>query len=152
MTRPAGPSRIACSGDFVVELKPDAIARGAVIATGWLASLAGFAILLHLPVSPVLRAVFCLAWVCDSLRLIARQARGHARLRRVVVAASGLAVLGTAGQKFPVVLLSGSVLVGRLAWFRLRYPDGLCCGELLLGRTQRPGDWRRLNVLWRHAG
>jgi hypothetical protein len=57
---------------------------------------------------------------------------------------------GRHGSSETLQILAGSMLCARIAWLRLGFDDGSRYGELLLGHHRNP-DWRRLQILWRHA-
>ena len=55
------------------------------------------------------------------------------------------------GRSETVVLLSGSLVLSRLAWFRLRFTDGCICAELMLGDPISDPRWQRLQLIWQQS-
>jgi hypothetical protein len=73
-------------------------------------------------------------------------------LRLIRLDANGnIAGLGPDGRFEALTLLSGSVLMSRVGWLRVRFPDGSRYGELLRGDPARDLEWQRLQLIWRHG-
>ena len=120
--------------------------------SGCLFLLIGLAIILHLPVGGVARAILALAWIADSLRDLGRQARCHARVRRLMLDSHGSACSQDCrGKQYKTQILKGSVVVRHWAWLRLGFDDGLHYVEWFSSRHCSPQTWRRLQMMWRHA-
>jgi hypothetical protein len=61
-----------------------------------------------------------------------------------------IAGIGPDGRVEPLTLLSGSIVLKRLAWLRVQFTDGSEYGELLRGDPATDLEWHRLQLLWRH--
>lgn len=84
------------------------------------------------------------------MRELKAMARGSARLDALRLDAAGNAVgFGPAGGPEPLCLLSGSMVLKRLAWLRLRFADGSTHGELFAGEPGSDPAWHRLQLIWR---
>lgn len=59
--------------------------------------------------------------------------------------------VGCGGARQPLELMSGSVVLPRLAWLRVRFPDGLEYGELFFRNGRQDEEWRRLQRVWKHG-
>lgn len=116
-----------------------------------MAALAGTLAILTLPLDWILRAPLALIWLLDGWRELGSLKRGAARLHGLRLDASGT-VRGITpdGRIECLELLSGSLVLKRLAWLRLRFPDGLAYGEFLRGDPGHDPQWRRLGLIWRH--
>ncbi len=92
-----------------------------------------------------------MVFIGENLRELRRLVRGAARLQKLRLDAEGdVAGLGPDGRFEPLVLLSGSIVLKRLAWLRVRFADGSEHGELFKGDPASDPEWQRLQLLWRH--
>ena len=127
--------------------------RRVVLLSGLLLGVAGFVMILFLPVHPAARIVGCTVWAACCWREQTRFRRAYRRVLRFRMNCDGdVQVLDRNGKWLTARLLSGSVLLRRLGWMRLRTEDGHVFAELLRGRCRHNAAWRRLQVIWRHVG
>jgi hypothetical protein len=68
---------------FVAELKPDPLLRQVVMLAACAALVAGFALLIHLPLAPWARLGLAMVWLVSQSREISRLARGAGRVRQI---------------------------------------------------------------------
>ena len=136
---------------FDAELKPDPLLRQVVMLAACAALLTGFTLLIHLPLSPWARLGLAMLWLVSQLREISRLARGAGRVIEIRIGEAAATVVNRQGREEPVQIISGSVVLPRLAWLRFRLPDGLICGELLRGDPASNEQWRYLQILWRQG-
>ncbi|MFQ5982281.1 MAG: hypothetical protein ACE5KS_02790 [Woeseiaceae bacterium] len=136
---------------FVAELAPDPVLRRLVIFAACAALAAGIALIIRLPVSPWIRAGLCVVWIASQLFEIRRLARGARRVKLIRLDLSGATVVNRHDREEPARIMSGSVVLRRVAWLRLKLADGQKCGELLLANPANHQQWRHLQVLWRFA-
>lgn len=115
------------------------------------ALLTGFALLIHLPIAPWARLGLAILWLVSQSREISRLARGAGRVKEIRIGKAAATVVDRQGREEPVRILSGSVVLPKLAWLRLRLPDGLICSELLRGDPASNKQWRHLQILWRQG-
>ena len=118
---------------------------------GCAALLVGLLLLIRLPLSVPIRLPLCALWIIGSIRELSRQSRGFDRIKAIRLEVGGATVIDRLGIQAPVQIMSGSVVLPRLAWLRLRWPDGLICGELLRGDPAVCRQWRHLQILWRQG-
>ena len=134
---------------FKTELLPSPGLRKIVLIGGVVALLAGAVIILYLPVPLVLRCTVCMLWFVDCGRELMALARGAARISALQLDANGdIFAIGPNGRSEYLVLLSGSVVLSRLAWLRLRFADGSTYAELMTGDPLRDRHWQRLQLIW----
>ncbi len=144
------PRLPASSGQFGTALTPDATLRQCVLFCGY-AAVAGIPILLAMPLSWLLKVPLALAWLFECRRELLNFRQGTARLHELRLDAAGkVTVIGPDGSIGPATLLSGSMVLQRLAWLRVRFADGRKHGELFRPRSRLDADWHRLQLLWRH--
>jgi len=62
------------------------------------------------------------------------------------------AVLKNSEYWVPASLMTGSVLLRKLGWVRLKDESGRVFVELVRGDARLSHDWRRFQVIWRHIG
>jgi hypothetical protein len=122
-----------------------------VLLFSGVALLTGIVLILNMPLAPQWRFLLVVAWVGESCREIRTLVRGAARLRCIRLDAEG----NVSGQKpdgrYEVLtLLTGSIVLSRVGWLRLGFPDGERYGELLCGDPARDLEWQRLQLIWRH--
>jgi hypothetical protein len=138
------------SAGFETILVPAIRLRRAVLAFAAAAALGGVVLIVSLPLRPAFKALVALLWVARSLLETASQVRGMGRIERIRISAGGsVEALSRSGKANPLTLLSGSVVLSRIAWLRLSFGDGLRYGELLTGNPRRDDEWRRLQLIWR---
>ncbi len=118
---------------------------------GCTALLIGLVLLIRLPVSASLRLALGVLWLIGSIRELGRHARGTRRIKTIRLQAGEAAVIDRQGRQAPVQIMSGSIVLPRLAWLRLKFADGLIYGELLRGDSTSCEQWRHLQILWRHG-
>lgn len=138
---------------YFAEFKPDPHLRRLVAASGVLLGIAGVLVILLLPTDLWMRLAACVIWVLTSAREHRQLQRGWADCRALRFTANGeLTVLGADQTWRAARRETGSVLLRKLGWIRLRDHRGVVFGELLSGDDRASPDWRRLQVIWRHVG
>ena len=138
---------------YFAEFKPDPHLRRLVAASGVLLGIAGVLVILLLPTDLWMRLAACVIWVLTSAREHRQLQRGWADCRALRFTANGeLTVLGADQTWRAARQETGSVLLRKLGWIRLRDHRGVVFGELLSGDDRASPDWRRLQVIWRHVG
>ncbi len=115
------------------------------------AFLVGLLLLIRLPASLPIRLALFVPWLIGSIRELSRQSRGVHRIKLIRLEVGGAMVIDRHGRQAPVQIMSGSVVLPRVAWLRLRFADGLICGELLRGNATVCKQWRHLQILWRQG-
>jgi len=114
--------------------------------------ITGFILILLMPLAPLWRFLLAAAWIGESLRELRALIRGAARLQLIRLDADGnVAGLGPDGRFEVLTLLPGSMVLSRLGWLRVRFPDGSHYGELLRGDPAKDLEWQRLQLIWRHS-
>jgi hypothetical protein len=122
-----------------------------VLLCGCLAAITGTLIILYMPLAWLLRILLAAVFIGESFRELRKLARGAARLRQLWLDAEGnVAGLCADGRCEPLTLLSGSIVLKRLAWLRVRFADGSEHGELFQGDPATDPEWQRLQLIWRH--
>lgn len=143
------------SSAFATELKPDERLRRRVVGLSSIATVTGAAFVVLMPIGVALRTLLLLACLCYCWMDIRRQLHGYARVSGLYIDAAGVVRAFTrAGDPVILELVSGSVILQRIAWLRLRFPDGISYGELLAGDPSRCAQWHALQLIWeqqRHA-
>lgn len=138
------------SRGFEVVLLPASRLRRALLAISGVAGLSGTLLALGLPLRPELNVVLVCLWLVRCLLEIRSQAKAASRIDRIRIYPTGsLEGLSRTGTVESLTLLSGSVVMSRVAWLRLEFDDGLRYGELLTGNPRRDEQWRRLQLIWR---
>lgn len=135
---------------FATELVPDERLRRCLLSCAFGATIVGAILILLLPVVPALKWTFLVLWSLAGLQELRSERTGMARLDRILIQADGrVDGYGGNGGAYPLYLLPGSIVLGRVAWLRMRFQDGLCYGELFAGDAAESEQWRRLLVIWR---
>lgn len=134
---------------FKTELVPSPALRKTVLLSAVAALLVGTVIIMQLPISLTLRGVLCSIWLLDCAGGLSRLRRGRARICHLHLDANGdIFATGPGGHSEYLELLSGSIVLSRLAWLRLRFPDGSVAAELLAGDPRRDPNWHGLQLIW----
>ena len=118
---------------------------------GVAAVLLGSVLLIRLPASVPIRLLLNAFWLIGGIWELSRQSRGVHRIKAIRLEVGEAMVIDRQGRQAPVQIMSGSIVLPRLAWLRLRFPDGLTCGEFLRGDPTVCKQWRRLQILWRQG-
>jgi len=138
------------SATFETVLTPDPVLRRTLRLLALAALPAGMALILLLPLAPWLSAAACMAWLASGVRDYRALCRGASRIGCLALdALDNLEGIAPDGRGQRLDLLPGSLVLPRLAYLRVRFPDGACYGELLRPRGAADPDWQRLKLLWR---
>jgi len=137
------------SSVFAAELEIDERLRRQVIAFSIIATLVGAMFIVLMPIGLASRMLLLLAFLCYCRIDIRRQLAGYARVSGLYIDAAGaVRATGPAGDPLFLELDSGSVVLQRIAWLRLRFPDGKRYGELLIGDPDGGAQWHALQLIW----
>jgi hypothetical protein len=121
-----------------------------LLAFAGCACLLGTLLVLGLPLRPELKFVLACLWLVRCLLEMRSQVKALSRIDRIRICPTGsLEAVSGNGKVESLMLLSGSMVLSRVAWLRFRLDDGLQYGELLLGNPRRDEQWRRLQLIWR---
>ena len=138
---------------YSAAFKPDPRLRRLVAGSGLLLGIAGALVILQLPTDAWVRLVACFLWATTTAREHMQLRRGWADCYALRFTASGEIMVRGADQTWRAARWqSGSVLLRKLGWIRLRDQRGVVLSELLSGHARTSPDWRRLQVIWRHVG
>ena len=141
------------SNSYSACLAPDPWLRIVVSISGRLLIAAGLALLLVLAIDELLKAVSCIVWILIGRFELRRLEGGFETCRAIRIESSGDAMILNSEENWvPARLLTGSVLLRRLAWIRLQDQSGRIFLELISGDARQSQNWRRLQVIWRHIG
>jgi hypothetical protein len=121
-----------------------------LLAFAGCACLLGTLLVLGLPLRPELKFVLACLWLVRCLLEMRSRVKALSRIDRIRICPTGsLEAVSGNGKVESLMLLSGSMVLSRVAWLRFRLDDGLQYGELLLGNPRRDEQWRRLQLIWR---
>ncbi|MGB5628993.1 MAG: hypothetical protein WBM57_06475 [Woeseiaceae bacterium] len=142
---------------YFAEIRPDALLRRFVLASGLALALGGLLLILILPVPLEIRVVGSIGWLAVAASELARARLAWNSCHAMRFFADGTIDVLIPGQIWqPAHLLSGGVLLRQLGWIRLGVTlstgHKLVLGEFLRGNGRESADWRRLQVIWRHIG
>ena len=138
------------SATFVTVLRPDPRLRRLLLACALLGPPVGLALIAALPLPWWLRAALGGIWIAVGVCEYRAQRRGALRIRRYVLdALDNISAVAAGGRRLRVELLAGSLVLPRLAYLRLRLPDGRHYAELLRPCSADDLDWQRLLLIWR---
>lgn len=116
-------------------------------------TVAGVVLIMTMPLGVLPRMAAAGAWVLANGYDLDRQRRAYRRYHGLRLDSEGRVELRNRhGEWREARLLSGSVLIRRFGWIRLRDERGKVFAEPVRGRCRESRDWRRLQVLWRHVG
>ena len=110
--------------------------------------IAGLVLILFARWHPGYAAAATVLWLGDCLSSLGRQWRGTRRVTGLRMRSDGSIALFVGGQSISATLASGTVVLERVAWLRIRGPDGSRYGELLLARHAEAEAWQRFQLLW----
>lgn len=140
------------STKFACDLRVSRWLRRFLIAGAVLAWLTGGLLVLALPAPAPARAALALLLTASCWLEFRDQRRGMARIDRIRITCGGhIEGSGPGGERLPLELLAGSMLLSRSAWLRLKFPDGTVSGEWLQAGRGESEEWRRLQVIWRQS-
>lgn len=140
------------STKFACDLEVSRHLRRLLIAGAVLAWLAGGLLVVALPVPAVFRAALVLLYSASCGLELRDLRRGMVRIVRIRITSAGRIEGSTPdGERVPLELLSGSIVLSRGAWLRLRFPDGTVSGEWLVPACNEREQWRMLQLIWRQC-
>lgn len=141
------------SNSYSACLTPDPWLRLVVSTSGRCLIAAGLVVILVLAADVAPKAAGCLVWLLIGRFELQRLEQGFDACKAIRIDSSGEAmILGDDENWVPARLLSGSVLLRKLAWMRLQDQSGRIYLELISGDARQSQNWRRLQVIWRHIG
>ena len=133
-------------------LVPDRSLRCLVLVSACFFLVAGVVLILHFPLAPVWRGLIIVAWVADVCVEMARIIAGAARVRLLRLDETGhIMAEGPEGSMLDLTLMTGSLVLRRFAWLRLRFPDNSYYAELICGDPARDQQWQRLQLIWQQS-
>lgn len=137
---------------FEVKLQADPGLRRVVLVSGVLAMIAGLVLLMDLDIAFGWRAALCALWVADGLRELKNMANGSRRIAAIRFDADGgMTSVNRDGRTEPVRLLSGSLILPKIAWLRMRLPDGSRHAELLVASRCETEAWHGFQLIWQQC-
>ena len=137
---------------FEVVLYPDRALRRFVIRSGMALMTLGIILIAHLQIAAVWRFLIGSIWVAECLREQRNLGFGAARLRSLTLDSDGNVVaLDFAGNRDEPTLLTGTMVLPTIAWFRLRYSGGRHHMVLFTRHRSGAAAWHRLQLLWQQA-
>ena len=141
------------STKFACDLCVSRRLRRCLVAGGALAWLGGGLLVLALPAPAAPRIMLALLYSASCWLEHRDLRRGMARIDRIRITSEGR-IEGSApdGERHSLQLLSGSIVLARWAWFRLRFPDGTVSGEWIAPARGESEQWRMLQLIWRQSG
>ena len=120
--------------------------------SGALAAIAGFALVIHMPLGVLPRLAFVVAMLVGGGSELWALSRGSARVTGIGLNQLGdVWVIDAVGQKRPVTLLRGSMVLAGHAWLRFRFDDGRKYAELVSGNAVQDKQWHRFQLVWKQA-
>ena len=141
------------STSYSATLTPDPWLRTLVLCSGRVLFGIGVAVLLSLPLSVLVRTLASLLWLAMAFVQLRNLRLGYASTLSIRLHEDGgVEVRDEHQQWLPGSLLTGSIVLARLAWLRVRLDNGQEIAELVRCDARESHDWRRLQVIWRHVG
>ncbi len=141
------------STSYSANLTPDPRLRTTVLCSGRALFGIGLAVILSLPLSTLIRSLVSLSWLAMAFVQTRDLRLGFESTMSIRLHEDGsVEVRDTHRQWLPGSLLTGSIVLARLAFLRIQLDNGRQIVELLRGDARKSHDWRRLQVIWRHVG
>jgi hypothetical protein len=138
------------SSEFEVDLDVDSRCRHFVLASGLLLGLSGAAIIFFVNLPAVARGVLFLLWTIECGRELRNCLAGMRRVCALRLSSSGqLRIADSNGRLESAELETGTMVLGTLAWVRVRFADGCRHGELLSAHRSEGRAWHRFQLIWR---
>lgn len=141
------------SNAYSASLTPDPWLRIVVLTSARLLIAAGLVLILTMNLGTGVRSVASLVWLGLGYCELRRALRGFDDCIALRIRPGGeIELQNRDGEWLPGELQSGSIVLQRFAWLRVRRSSGALHIELLRGDARSCRDWRRLQVIWRHVG
>jgi len=138
--------------EFEVVLHPDPLLHRRVLLSGVVAMLIGALLIISLPLAISWRAFLAAIWLAESLRELRQLCYGNCRVRSISLASSGrITATSPSGTTHSMTLHTGSLVLGSLAWLRLRFDNGDVFAGLFSRHQVGAEDWHRLQLLWHQS-
>jgi len=140
------------SSAFEVVLRPERTLRRLVSCSGTALMALGIALIAHMQISLAWRFLFVSLWLAVCLREQQQLRRGATRVCLLTLDSDGnITATDADGHRDELQLLSGSIVLPGVAWFRLRFSDGRRHAELFTRGYSGSLRWHRLQLLWQQA-
>jgi len=137
---------------FEVVLRPDPTLRRLVFGSGIATMTVGIILVTQLHIPSPWRGVIGAIWFADSLRELRNLRLGAARVSAVTLNSAGnIAAIDFDGDSHELTLLTGSMVLPGLAWFRVQFTSGRRYAELFSRKRAGPEIWHRLQLLWQQS-
>ena len=118
-----------------------------VAAAGAAAYLAGLWLIAGLDLPLVWRLALAGCWCADAAFTLSRLCCAACSIELVRIGPGRITVLGPSGLSEDAWLLTGSMVMRKLAWLRLASAGGKRSQALFLACWTDPGEWHRLQLV-----
>lgn len=123
------------------------------MASGFIAWAAGLILIAASPLPALAQLATGTLLTAASAVELRNDLLGMSRICRIRITSDGkVEGIGPGGERQVLGLLSGSLVLERHAWLRLRFADGVRSAEWLRPAGADDQQWRMLQILWRHCG
>ena len=140
------------STGFSAELRPDIRLRKRVLLSGAIAAIAGFALILHMPLNALSRLSLVVLWLAWCGIEIGTLTKAWQRVRQICFNTRGeVWISDIVGHRSQVSLQRGSLVTRRFAWLRMRLEDGRNYAELVSGNAVQDCQWHRFQLIWKQS-
>ncbi len=137
---------------FEVVLRPDRTLFHFVAGSGMVLMTLGIILIMPMQIAPIWRIFLASIWVAECLREQRNIRLGAARIRSLRLDSHGIVVATDfAGNHDEPVLLTGTIVLPSVAWFRLRFSDSKQHMVLFTRKRSEAAQWHRLQLLWQQA-
>jgi hypothetical protein len=129
------------------------VLRQCVLASGAIFMTLGCGLLIHAGVPVAARILLVVGWIGHCVWQMRRQALGHAAVVAIRLSADGLVTLiGPGGHWQRARLITGTIILDRVAWLRLARPGHGSHGELCRASRVGAANWHRFRLISAQAG
>lgn len=140
------------SPSFVVKLYPDVLLHRIMMGSGVILSLAGILLLINMAGPMSWRVVATVVWSLDCALTLRRLAAGQARVKLITLdSEGGVRTKSSMGVTTLAALQSGSFILARVAWLRIKDGRGGIYAGLFIQSRMNAADWHRIQLLWRQS-
>lgn len=141
------------SQTYSTSLTPEPQLRRVVLVSGASLAVVGVIAIATLPLEAWQRALLGIGWLIHGGGELVRLRAVYRRLTAYrLTADGGIEVFSDSGRPLCGRILSGTVVLSRVAWLRVRLDDGCRSSELVRGNSRESQQWRRFQVIFRHLG
>ena len=123
-----------------------------MLLSGIMIAALGCLLVFQMPLTVLVRMSLLVLWLATSAFELYVHSRAASQIASIGLNDRGqIWVRNCAGERLAAELLPGTVVLGRLAWLRLRLDSGKKYAEFLRGKSTTDPQWHLFQLIWEQS-